>query len=399
MTDPFDQLAVPAQPRRPRTEFTRNLRARLEAELGLAPAAPSTGPDRAIPTITPSPRRSHMSAAAAIGADPTPTSTPTSMRPIIVTPYLAVAGAAAALDFYRRAFGAVEHHRVVGPDGTIGHAELTIGSARFFLSDAYPDLGVRSPADLDGTTITLHLEVADADGLFARAVEAGATGLSEPADQPHGSRHGTLVDPYGHRWMLSQTLVPFDLDRYRDELGGSGWSVTPGPDAGTPGPNAGTAGPEAGIPGPEAGTPVDQAIPAPRGRDGNGHIWAAVNATDAPAMIRFMADVLGFSEQLIVPDAEPGKVAHSQLRWSEGGVVQVGSADRSGNIFSQRPTGTGSLYVITVDPGAVLARCRAAEVEIVAEPHSADHDPEGMVFTVRDHEGNLWSFGTYRGVG
>ncbi|MDA3039266.1 MAG: glyoxalase, partial [Actinomycetota bacterium] len=86
-----------------------------------------------------------------------------------------------------------------------------------------------------------------------------------------------------------------------------------------------------------------------------------------------------------------------QLRWPEGGVVQAASANRSGNLFSERPTGSESLYVITRDPMAVHARCVAAGVEVISEPEAPDYDPDGLVFTIRDPEGNLWSFGTYRG--
>ena len=126
-------------------------------------------------------------------------------------------------------------------------------------------------------------------------------------------------------------------------------------------------------------------------------IWAALNYADAIAGIRFMVDVLGFEEDLVVPGEEPGMVEHSQLRWPEGGVVQAATANRPGNIFSQQPTGAQSLYVITSDPMAVYHRCVAANVEIVRAPESPDYDPEGVAFSIQDGEGNLWSFGTYAG--
>ena len=128
-----------------------------------------------------------------------------------------------------------------------------------------------------------------------------------------------------------------------------------------------------------------------------GGIWAAINSDDAPAMIRFVVDVLGFTEELVVPGADPSVVVHSQLHWPEGGVVQVGSANRPGNVFSERAVGQQSLYVITADPSAVHERCVASGVEIVAPPDSPEYDPDGMVFSIRDREGNLWSFGTYAG--
>lgn len=141
----------------------------------------------------------------------------------------------------------------------------------------------------------------------------------------------------------------------------------------------------------EAGTPD-----APVER--NGHIWPAVLAVDAPSMIRFVVEVLGFTEQIVVPGDGPGIVVHSQLAWPEGGIVQVATANRSdGNPFSERPTGSASIYVVTDDPRSVYERCVAADVEIVREMESPDYDPGGLGFGLRDPEGNLWSFGTYAG--
>lgn len=131
---------------------------------------------------------------------------------------------------------------------------------------------------------------------------------------------------------------------------------------------------------------------------GNG-IWAALNYADATEGIRFLTEVLGFEEQLIVPGEEPGVVEHSQYTWPEGGTVQTASANRAGNVFSQRATGEQSLYVITADPMAVYRRCVDAGAEILLEPESPEYDPDGTVFTVTDPEGNLWSFGTYAGEG
>lgn len=128
-----------------------------------------------------------------------------------------------------------------------------------------------------------------------------------------------------------------------------------------------------------------------------GGIWSAILTPDAAAMIRFVVDVLGFSERLVVPGPDPGVVVHSELVWPEGGVVQVATAGHSDSVFSQIPVGVGNLYVVTADPAAVHRRCVDAGVEIVRELSSPDHDPTGSGFSIRDHEGNLWSFGTYAG--
>jgi PhnB protein len=119
------------------------------------------------------------------------------------TPYLCVRGAADAIAFYVEAFGAVETMRLAEPDGRIGHAQIKIGEAPVMLSDEYPQEGVRSPATLGGTPVAIHLYVADVDALAARAVAAGATLLRPVADQFYGDRSATLLDPFGHRWLLA----------------------------------------------------------------------------------------------------------------------------------------------------------------------------------------------------
>ena len=91
-------------------------------------------------------------------------------------------------------------------DGRIGHAELLIGASRIMLSDEYPDFGAISPDTLGGTAVTFHLATSTVDADVDRAVAAGAILLRAPADQSFGERTATLLDPFGHRWMVSQTI-------------------------------------------------------------------------------------------------------------------------------------------------------------------------------------------------
>ncbi|MET0693643.1 MAG: VOC family protein [Propionibacteriaceae bacterium] len=120
-----------------------------------------------------------------------------------VTPYLTVDDAAAALAFYAEAFGAHEDERWTDDAGHVGHAQISIGSAVLFVSDEYPEYGAIAPSTLGGTSVALHLSVADADATHARAVAAGAT-LDRPVtEQPDGRRGGWVRDPYGHRWSIS----------------------------------------------------------------------------------------------------------------------------------------------------------------------------------------------------
>jgi PhnB protein len=120
-----------------------------------------------------------------------------------VTPYIIVKGCAAALDWYKRAFGAEEHARCPMPDGRIGHAEIQIGDSRIMLADEFPEMGAKSPQTLGGTPFGICLYVLDSDASFQRAVAAGATVERPIADQFYGDRSGTVVDPYGHKWTLS----------------------------------------------------------------------------------------------------------------------------------------------------------------------------------------------------
>jgi PhnB protein len=138
-----------------------------------------------------------------------------------ITPYLCCKNAAAAIDFYKKAFGATEEYRLAEPDGRVGHAELCINGALFMLADEYPDMGVLSPQSIGGSAVGIHLYVDDADAVAAKAAEAGATILRPVTDQFYGDRSGTIQDPFGHRWFVStkkETLDGDEIKRRYDEL-------------------------------------------------------------------------------------------------------------------------------------------------------------------------------------
>jgi len=138
-----------------------------------------------------------------------------------ITAYLCCKGAAAALDFYRQAFGAVETMRLTGPDGSIGHAQIEIEGAPLMLSDEWPEGGVFSPQTLGGSAVTVHLLVDDVDEFARRAIEAGATVQREVQDEPYGHRAGTLRDPFGHRWMVATPLRDVSKEEMERNFGGS----------------------------------------------------------------------------------------------------------------------------------------------------------------------------------
>ena len=111
--------------------------------------------------------------------------------------------AAAAIEFYKKAFGAEEIARMPGPKGSVMHAEIQIGDSRIMLNDEFPDFGKMGPASIGGTPITIHLYVNDVDALFDRAVKAGATARMPVADMFWGDRYGQIEDPFGHHWSIA----------------------------------------------------------------------------------------------------------------------------------------------------------------------------------------------------
>jgi len=136
-------------------------------------------------------------------------------------PYLCVKGAASAIEFYQKAFGAEEVMRLSEPGGKIGHAEIRIGDARILLADEYPEQGVLSPLSLGGAGVSISLQVEDVDALAARAVAAGAKLARPVSDQFYGDRAGKLEDPFGHVWHVStriEDVSPEEMQRRYEAL-------------------------------------------------------------------------------------------------------------------------------------------------------------------------------------
>jgi PhnB protein len=120
-----------------------------------------------------------------------------------VTPYLTIKNAAAALDFYKQAFGAEECFRMTDPQGKVGHAEIRIGDSSIMLCDEFPEMGGTSPDTLGGSPVMIHLYVEQVDALVDRAVKAGGRLERPVADQFYGDRAGMVVDPFGHKWWIA----------------------------------------------------------------------------------------------------------------------------------------------------------------------------------------------------
>lgn len=132
-----------------------------------------------------------------------------------VTPHLVVAGAAKAIDFYKKAFGAKELMRLEGPDGMMWHACVEILGAPIMLVDEFPGMGCLGPKAMKGTTVTIHLNVPDADAFVAHAVKAGATLKMAVAEAFWGDRYGQIEDPFGHRWSVATHVRDLTIDEIK----------------------------------------------------------------------------------------------------------------------------------------------------------------------------------------
>jgi PhnB protein len=120
-----------------------------------------------------------------------------------VTPYLIVSGASDAIEFYKKAFGAVELMRMPAPGEKIGHAEIKIGDSPIMLADEFPEMGHKSPQTLGGSPVSIMIYVEDVDTVFNRAIAAGGKEQRPVKDQFYGDRMGTLEDPFGHVWHVA----------------------------------------------------------------------------------------------------------------------------------------------------------------------------------------------------
>lgn len=129
-----------------------------------------------------------------------------------VIPHLVCHGAAEAIAFYEKAFGAEEIMKLPGPDGRLWHAAVQIGDAKVMLVDEMPEWGSLGPKALKGTPVTIHLQVADADAFAARAVAAGAKVIMPVEDAFWGDRYGVLEDPFGHRWSVATHVRDVSID-------------------------------------------------------------------------------------------------------------------------------------------------------------------------------------------
>jgi PhnB protein len=137
-----------------------------------------------------------------------------------VTPYLVIKGAAQAIEYYKKVFGAVETVRMPGPDGKIGHAELKIGNSHIMLADENPQMGEghTSPAKVGGSPVSLYVYLPNVDDVVKRAAAEGAKILKPVQDQFYGDRNGFIQDPFGHLWGIATHVEDVSPEQMKERM-------------------------------------------------------------------------------------------------------------------------------------------------------------------------------------
>lgn len=274
------------------------------------------------------------------------------------TPYLSIRNAAAALEFYKKAFGAEEVMRLNQPDGRIGHAEINIAGARIMLADEFPEAGFKSPESLGGSPVNIHLDVQDVDALFERAISAGAAVGRPVADQFYGDRSGQLRDPFGYTWTIStrkETMSAEEMQRRMDAMSH------------------------------EEMAEYETGEPQPRVsyiREGFHSVTPYLVVPHAANLIEFMKSALGAEERFRVNRPGSETIMHAEVKIGDS-MIELADAN------PQFPPTPSTLVVHVDNVDAVFARALNAGATALQPP--ADHDYGARSGTVVDASGNRWA--------
>lgn len=277
------------------------------------------------------------------------------------TPYLSVRGAADAMEFYKRAFGAKEVLRLMQPDGRIGHAEIDISGAKIYLADEFPEIGFRSPESLGGSPVQISLQVEDVDSVARRAVEAGATVVQPVADQFYGARSGHFRDPFGYTWVIStltERLSPAEMRRRNDEVSGRQ---------------------EAASRQSEAARHQVSYI-----RAGFHTVTPYLIISDAAKWIDFVKEAFGAEEKFRAQRPGSDTIMHAEVQIGDS-MIELADAN------PQFPAMPMTLLLRVDDPDAAYDRAISAGAETV-QPVT-DRDYGTRAGNVRDAFGNTWDIG------
>jgi PhnB protein len=268
------------------------------------------------------------------------------------TPYLSIRNASAALEFYKKAFGAVEVMRLMQPDGRVGHAEIRIEGALISMADEFPEVGFRSPESLGGSPVHIKLTVPDVDAFVRRAVEAGATVARPVADEFYGERAGHIVDPFGYTWTIStvkESVSAEEMQRRLDEL----------------------------MRKEEAETQAH-----PYMREGFHSVTPYLIVPHAAELIEFMKSALAGEERFRVNRPGTETIMHAEVKIGDS-MIELADAN------PQFPPTPATLVVHVDDVDAVFARALKAGATVL-QP-LADHEYGARSGSVVDASGNRWS--------
>ena len=274
--------------------------------------------------------------------------------------YLAVHNAAAALDFYKRAFAAEEKMRLADAGGKIGHAEITIAGSTIMLSDEFPTYGSLSPKTLGGSPAKIHLYVPDVDSFARRAVSAGAMVVRPIEDQFYGDRSGQLGDPFGYTWIVStrqQDLSEQEIQRRFDEMALTQRTST-------------------------RANPI---------REGFHTLTPYIVVQDVPGLIDFLTQVFG-AEQTFRTTGSAGGV-HAEVRLGDSMMMIGGGSPELSWRGDSQPT---TLHVYVEDTDATYQRALAAGGTSISPPTDQPYGERGA--SVQDRFGNHWYIATAKGA-
>lgn len=326
----------------PRAEFRTNLQSELERTAIMGTAAKASVESR---KVQPIPEGYHS-----------------------LAPYLAIRGATQAIEFYKNAFGATEVLRMATPDGKIGHAEVQILDSRIMLSDEYPEFGALSPESVGGTPVEVFLSVQDVDALFAQASAAGARVTAPLKDYEYGERQASLLDPFGHKWVLSKHFADVTAEDYMRR-------VAEGQQGGSP--------------------DVSESAAKPLLREGFHAVIPYLTVSDGLKAIEFYKSAFGAREIESMRFADPeGRLAHGEVVVGDSLLMLAGESEEWNKRGPGKLGGTPvkiHLYVPDVD--AVAASAIAAGAKVIRPVQDQFYgDRSGQI---EDPFGHVWYISTH----
>jgi PhnB protein len=277
-------------------------------------------------------------------------------------PYLCVKDAAAAIDFYKSVFGAVEVMRLVGPGTRIGHAEIRIGNSLIYLSDEFPDHGALSPETLGGSPVKISLSVDDVDAVAARAVAAGAKEVRPIEDQFYGERSGQFADPFGYVWNIStvkEKLSGAEMQKRIDDMMGGASKAT------------------------SQEKPQPTVAPI---RPGFHTITPYLIVPGAAAMIDFVKQAFGAVEIFRVNVPGTNKIMHAEVRIGDS-MLELADASEQ---YPGRPCG---MHLYVPDTDALYEHAIKAGATSVRTPEDTPYGDRSAIVT--DAFGNSWFIATH----